>query len=171
MEAPSSEPRAVLVVGDGPLGRAVAARLAAVTRVMLGAVDPSRLGPTLAEVERVRGLYGRSEVPALAVAGDAAALVRTARQVLPPGHAVILADAVSAADLEAVRTAAADDSPVVLVAPTPAVRRDAEEAGHALRTVWVEASPAWSGVRAQTAAEATAARAVRDALFPSAAGA
>jgi len=161
-------PAALVVGGDGPLGQAVAARLAAVARVVLGTVDPARSGPALAEIERVRALYGRDETPALTVAPDVPALVRSARRLLPDGHGVVLVE--PAPDLDLARVVQATAPGTVLVVVTraridPAPLADVLTDGRTLHIVGVEAAAPWGG--RSTAAEVGAARTVRDLLVPS----
>ena len=163
------EARAVLVVGDGPVGRAVAARLAAVARVALGTTTPGASTETLAELDRVVALYARAEPVGLVVAADRVALVRCARRLLPAGHAVVLAEPPAIGDLEAVVGATAAGTVTVHLgrASTPrAPQREGLEGGRTLWRLGVEAASAWGGMRGATAAEVAVARVVRDLLFP-----
>ncbi len=158
---------AALIVGDGPLGQAVAARLATLERVALGTADPTRSGASLAELDRVRTLYGHTEPPGLAIARDTAALVRSARQLLPEGYSLVLVEPAADLDLDEVVDATAPGTTVVVVSrrtgpPTFGPTQRALSAGRTLWQVQVERVETWSGRR--TAAEASAANVVRDLL-------
>lgn len=171
MSAGAPTPHAVLVVGDGPLAQAVAARLAAVAHVALGATNPARAAPALAEVERVLTLYGRSGAPTLAVAQDVPSLVRCARRLLPDGHAVVLIEPPPVDALDAALAETAPGTTVVHltrgVADGSPERRALDE-DRVLWTIAAETSPAWAGMRGHTAHEVSAARTVRQLLFPDA---
>lgn len=163
---------ALVVGGASPLGRTVVARLAAVARVALGEVDPAALGPALGEIARVRELYGRAEPPVLAVGRDAAALVRSADRLLPGGFGVVLVTPPPSLTVEAVASATAPGTPLVLVERQP-FPEAAAPVRHALpedRTLWTVTADAarWEGHRGPTATETGIARVVRDLLFPAA---
>lgn len=168
------ETRAVLVVGEGPLAEAVAARLAAVAHVAVGTTEPAGSARALAEVERVVTLYGRPDGLALAVGRDGPALVRSARELLPAGHAVVLVEPPALDDLDAVAEATAEGTTLVHVRPG-AVGREPQRrdlpGGRVLWTVEAGGAPAWGGARGGSAAEVTAARRIRELLFPARAAA
>ncbi|MEM6288958.1 MAG: hypothetical protein AAF845_17600 [Bacteroidota bacterium] len=159
---------AALVVGGGsPLGRAVVARLAAVTRVAIGEVDPGDLAPALAEADRVRLLYGRDDLPALVVAEDPAGLVRSARRLLPSGFGVVLVTPPPSLRVDAIAEATAPGTPLVLVERGHRAETARRSLGDG-RTLWTVATavPGWDGTRGSTASEVHVARTVRDLLFP-----
>jgi hypothetical protein len=163
------EVRAALVVGEGPLADAVAARLAAVARVAVGTTDPAGSARTLAEVERVVALYGRGDDLALAVGRDGPALVRGARQLLPDGHAVVLVEPPPVGDFDAISEATAEGTTLVHVRQAATAggpeRRDLD-GGRVLWTIETRAAPAWGGARGGSTAEVTVARRIRELLFP-----
>ena len=159
---------AALVVGEGPLAEAVAARLAAVARVAVGATDPTGAARALAEVERVVALYGRADHLALAVGRDGPALVRSARELLPAGHAVVLVEPPPVGDLDAVVAATADGTMLVHVRPAATAREPQRrdlDGGRVLWTVEARAAPAWGGTRGGSTAEVAVARRIRELLF------
>ncbi|PAP75918.1 hypothetical protein [Rubrivirga marina] len=169
MIAAVPEERAALVVGTGPLAETIAARLAAVAHVAVGATDPAGSAQALAEVERVVSLYGRAEALALAVGRDVPALVRGARELLPDGHAVVLVEPPPIQDLDAVAEATASGTTLVRICRAAAAngpRRRALDGGRVLWTVEIEATPTWAGARGGSTADVAAARQVRELLFP-----